>query len=60
LASFWWQLHEKQPNAPGEPPIPQDRQPAFLTIEQMTIERMEHVGIVVNDLAAVTEFFVEL
>jgi catechol 2,3-dioxygenase-like lactoylglutathione lyase family enzyme len=26
----------------------------------MTIRRMEHVGIVVDDLAAATEFFVEL
>jgi catechol 2,3-dioxygenase-like lactoylglutathione lyase family enzyme len=26
----------------------------------MTIERMEHVGIVVDDLAAATEFFAEL
>jgi len=26
----------------------------------MTIERMEHVGIVVDDLAAATQFFVEL
>jgi catechol 2,3-dioxygenase-like lactoylglutathione lyase family enzyme len=26
----------------------------------MTIKRMEHVGIVVDDLAAATEFFVEL
>jgi catechol 2,3-dioxygenase-like lactoylglutathione lyase family enzyme len=26
----------------------------------MTIQRMEHVGIVVGDLAAATEFFVEL
>jgi catechol 2,3-dioxygenase-like lactoylglutathione lyase family enzyme len=26
----------------------------------MTIERMEHVGIVVDDLAGATEFFVEL
>jgi catechol 2,3-dioxygenase-like lactoylglutathione lyase family enzyme len=26
----------------------------------MTIQRMEHVGIVVNDLAAATEFFVQL
>jgi catechol 2,3-dioxygenase-like lactoylglutathione lyase family enzyme len=32
----------------------------FPTIEQMTIQRMEHVGIVVDDLAAATEFFVEL
>jgi catechol 2,3-dioxygenase-like lactoylglutathione lyase family enzyme len=31
-----------------------------LTIEQMAIQRMEHVGIVVDDLAAATEFFVEL
>jgi catechol 2,3-dioxygenase-like lactoylglutathione lyase family enzyme len=26
----------------------------------MTIQRLEHVGIVVDDLAAATEFFVEL
>ena len=26
----------------------------------MTIQRMEHVGIVVNDLEAATPFFVEL
>jgi catechol 2,3-dioxygenase-like lactoylglutathione lyase family enzyme len=32
----------------------------FLTIEHMTIQRVEHVGIVVEDLAAATEFFVEL
>ena len=32
----------------------------FLTIKHMTIHRMEHVGIVVDDLAAATEFFVEL
>jgi hypothetical protein len=32
----------------------------FLTIEHMTLQRMEHVGIVVDDLAAATEFFVEL
>jgi catechol 2,3-dioxygenase-like lactoylglutathione lyase family enzyme len=32
----------------------------ILTIEHMTIQRMEHVGIVVDDLAAATEFFVEL
>jgi hypothetical protein len=30
------------------------------TIEHMTIQQMEHVGIVVDDLAAATEFFVEL
>ena len=32
----------------------------FHTIEHMTIQRMDHVGIVVDDLAAATEFFVEL
>jgi catechol 2,3-dioxygenase-like lactoylglutathione lyase family enzyme len=31
-----------------------------LTIEHMTILRMEHVGIVVEDLEAAIEFFVEL
>ncbi len=29
-------------------------------MEPMEIQRMEHVGIVVDDLAAATEFFVEL
>ncbi len=29
-------------------------------MEPMKIHRMEHVGIVVDDLAAATEFFVEL
>ena len=32
----------------------------FITIEHMTVQRMDHVGIVVDDLAAATEFFVEL
>jgi hypothetical protein len=32
----------------------------FVTIEHMTIQRTEHVGIVVDDLAAATGFFVEL
>jgi catechol 2,3-dioxygenase-like lactoylglutathione lyase family enzyme len=41
--------HKSRPGSPG-----------FLTIEQMTIQRMEHVGIVVDDLAAATEFFLEL
>lgn len=31
-----------------------------LSIERVTIQRMDHVGIVVDDLAAATEFFVEL
>jgi len=35
-------------------------EPGFLTIEQMTIQRLEHVGIVVDDLAAAIEFFIEL
>jgi len=35
-------------------------EPGILTIEHVTIQRMEHVGIVVDDLAAATEFFVEL
>ncbi len=30
------------------------------TLEDMTIQRMDNVGIVVDDLAAVTAFFVEL
>ena len=34
--------------------------PGFLTIAHMTIQRMEHVGIVVDDLATATEFFDEL
>ena len=32
----------------------------FATVERMTIQRMEHVGIVVDDLEAATAFFVEL
>jgi len=32
----------------------------FLTIERMAIERMDHVGINVDDLAAATAFFAEL
>ena len=35
-------------------------EPGFPSIEYMPIQRMEHVGIVVDDLAAATEFFVEL
>jgi catechol 2,3-dioxygenase-like lactoylglutathione lyase family enzyme len=30
------------------------------TVERITIQRMDHVGIVVDDLAAATAFFVEL
>jgi hypothetical protein len=30
------------------------------TVERMTIQRLENVGIVADDLAAVTTFFVEL
>jgi len=32
----------------------------FLTIDHMALQRMDHVGIVVDDLAAATAFFVEL
>jgi catechol 2,3-dioxygenase-like lactoylglutathione lyase family enzyme len=35
-------------------------EPRFLSIDHMTIQRMDHVGIVVDDLPAATEFFVEL
>jgi catechol 2,3-dioxygenase-like lactoylglutathione lyase family enzyme len=38
----------------------QEPKPGLLTIGQMTIQRMDHVGIVVDDLVAATEFFVEL
>jgi catechol 2,3-dioxygenase-like lactoylglutathione lyase family enzyme len=30
------------------------------TVERVTIQRMEHVGVVVDDLAAATAFFIEL
>jgi len=33
---------------------------SFLTIEPMTVKRMDHVGIVVDDLPAAIEFFTEL
>ena len=32
----------------------------FGTVERMTIQRMDHVGIIVEDLEAATAFFVEL
>jgi catechol 2,3-dioxygenase-like lactoylglutathione lyase family enzyme len=32
----------------------------LLTIEHMSIQRMEHVGVVVEDLAAAIQFFIEL
>ena len=34
--------------------------PDYVTSKHMAIQRMEHVGIVVEDLAAAIEFFVEL
>jgi catechol 2,3-dioxygenase-like lactoylglutathione lyase family enzyme len=37
----------------GAPSLP-------LTIEHVTIQRMDHVGVVVDDLAAAIEFFVQL
>lgn len=33
---------------------------AFPTIEQVAIQRMDHVGVVVDDLVAATEFFLQL
>jgi catechol 2,3-dioxygenase-like lactoylglutathione lyase family enzyme len=43
---------------------PQRRKPLLCmessTVEHMTLQRMDHVGIVVDDLAAATEFFTEL
>lgn len=39
---------------------PKTGQQLFPTIGRMTIERMDHVGINVDDLAAAVEFFVEL
>ena len=36
------------------------RFPRARIAEHMTIQRMDHLGIVVDDLAAATEFFVEL
>lgn len=42
---------------------PETEAPTFSrseTIEHMAIQRMEHVGIVVNDLQAAIDFFVEL
>jgi catechol 2,3-dioxygenase-like lactoylglutathione lyase family enzyme len=33
---------------------------SLLTIDDMAIRRMEHIGIVVDDLAAATEFFAQL
>jgi catechol 2,3-dioxygenase-like lactoylglutathione lyase family enzyme len=43
--------------------VPADRSSAsrrVVTLGPMTIQRMDHVGIVVDDLAAATAFFVEL
>jgi hypothetical protein len=34
--------------------------PRSVTVERMTIQRMNHVGIVVDDLAGAKAFFVEL
>src|SRR5207245_9602147 len=47
---------------PGPPPGGQftDGLSRVPTIEHMTIQRMDHVGIVVDDLADAVAFFVEL
>jgi catechol 2,3-dioxygenase-like lactoylglutathione lyase family enzyme len=34
--------------------------PSLATVERMTVQRMDHVGIVVEDLPAATAFFLEL
>jgi hypothetical protein len=51
-----------QVRLPGEPARPTwprwGRRVA--TVERMTIQRLEHVGIVIDDLAPATAFFVEL
>jgi catechol 2,3-dioxygenase-like lactoylglutathione lyase family enzyme len=36
------------------------RAPSTRTIAAVTIQRMDHVGVIVDDLAAAVEFFVEL
>src|SRR6266542_4241412 len=58
--------HAERPMGGAFPPA--DRQPRDAaagavtptTVERMTIQRMEHVGIVVDDLEPATAFFVEL
>lgn len=47
----------KRSNATQLRPLPLSRVP---TIEDMTIQRMDHVGIVVDDLADAVAFFIEL
>src|SRR4051794_36727859 len=34
--------------------------PSFASVERMTIQRMDHVGIVVDDMVATAAFFVDL
>ena len=58
--------HAERPMGGAFPPA--DRQPrdaaagavVSLWSSRMTVQRMDHVGIVVDDLAAATAFFVEL
>jgi catechol 2,3-dioxygenase-like lactoylglutathione lyase family enzyme len=44
----------------GDVLIPGADEARIATVGQMAIQRMDHVGIVVDDLAAATAFFVEL
>jgi catechol 2,3-dioxygenase-like lactoylglutathione lyase family enzyme len=54
-----WFMSGSQPSS--NPPAGATLQSVGIrTIERMTIQRMDHVGVVVDDLAAATEFFVEL
>ncbi len=54
--------HERRrarpPGPPGRPRA--GRRGSLLTIGHMTVKRMDHVGVVVDDLPAATEFFLEL
>jgi catechol 2,3-dioxygenase-like lactoylglutathione lyase family enzyme len=44
----------------GTEPVVNGRNPRSLTLRRLTIYRMDHVGVVVEDLAAAIAFFVEL
>ena len=48
------------PAPPGAPAWFRSRARGPRTEERVTLQRMDHVGIVVDDLASATEFFVEL
>jgi catechol 2,3-dioxygenase-like lactoylglutathione lyase family enzyme len=50
--SAWKAAVQEHGRVPGEG--------SFRSVERMTIQRMDHVGIVFDDIVAATEFFVEL